>query len=144
MMMPNKEIQSSHPFILVVLHLPDSWSKCYLEMLFFEERGKSKYPEKNLLEQGREPTTIPTQIWLWGRKDLNLSHTGARRLLSALRHLDTLMVKQHLVYYISWLSSILIFSTFNWSYLQFKAMVWVAKIKNFCSILLLQESLLEG
>ena len=64
MMMSNKEIQSSHLFILVILHLPDSWSNCYLEMLFFEDRGKSKYPEKNLLEQGREPTTISTHIWL--------------------------------------------------------------------------------
>ena len=28
-----------------------------LEMLVFEERGKSEYPEKNLSEQSREPTT---------------------------------------------------------------------------------------
>ena len=28
-----------------------------LEMLVFEERGKPEYPEKNLSEQGREPTT---------------------------------------------------------------------------------------
>ena len=28
-----------------------------LEMLVFEERGKPEYPEKNLLEQSREPTT---------------------------------------------------------------------------------------
>ena len=28
-----------------------------LEMLDFEERGKSEYPEKNLSEQRREPTT---------------------------------------------------------------------------------------
>ena len=27
----------------------------------FEERGKPEYPEKNLSEQGREPTTIETQ-----------------------------------------------------------------------------------
>ena len=27
-----------------------------LEMLVFEERGKPEYPEKNLSEQGREPT----------------------------------------------------------------------------------------
>ena len=26
-------------------------------MLVFEERGKPEYPEKNLSEQGREPTT---------------------------------------------------------------------------------------
>jgi len=29
-------------------------------MLVFEERGKLEYPEKNLSEQGREPTTNPT------------------------------------------------------------------------------------
>ena len=28
-----------------------------LEMLVFKERGKPEYPEKNLSEQGREPTT---------------------------------------------------------------------------------------
>ena len=31
-------------------------------MLAFEERGKPDYPEKNLLEQGREPTTNSNQI----------------------------------------------------------------------------------
>ena len=40
----------------VVLCLPDSWSNGNLEMLVFEERGKPEYPEKNLLEQRREPT----------------------------------------------------------------------------------------
>ena len=30
-----------------------------LEMLVFEERGKPEYPEKNLSDQGREPTTRP-------------------------------------------------------------------------------------
>ena len=44
----------------MVLHLPDSWSNWNLEMLVFEERGKLEYPEKNLLEQGREPTTNST------------------------------------------------------------------------------------
>ena len=34
-----------------------------LEMLVFEERGKSEYPEKNLSEQRRETTTNSTQIW---------------------------------------------------------------------------------
>ena len=37
--------------------LPDSWSNWNLEMLVFEERGKPEYPEKNLSEQGRKPTT---------------------------------------------------------------------------------------
>ena len=34
-----------------------------LEVLVFEERGKPEYPEKNLLEQGREPKTNSTNIW---------------------------------------------------------------------------------
>jgi len=33
-----------------------------LEMLVFEERGKQEYPEKNLSEQSREPTTNSTLI----------------------------------------------------------------------------------
>ena len=32
--------------------------KCWI----FEERGKPEYPEKNLSEQGREPTTNSTHI----------------------------------------------------------------------------------
>jgi len=32
-------------------------------MLVFEERGKPEYPEKNLQEQRREPTTNSTHIW---------------------------------------------------------------------------------
>ena len=32
-------------------------------MLIFEERGKLEYPEKNLSEQRREPTTNSTHIW---------------------------------------------------------------------------------
>ena len=30
------------------------------QMLVFEERGKPEFPEKNLSEQSREPTTQPT------------------------------------------------------------------------------------
>ena len=41
----------------VVFRLPDPWSNWNLELLVFEERGKPEYPEKNLSEQGREPTT---------------------------------------------------------------------------------------
>ena len=33
-----------------------------LEVLVFKERGKPEYPEKNLSEQGREPTTNSTHI----------------------------------------------------------------------------------
>ena len=32
-------------------------------MLVFEDRGKPEYLEKNLSEQGREPTTKSTNIW---------------------------------------------------------------------------------
>ena len=34
-----------------------------LEVLVFKERGKPKYPEKNISEQGREPTTNSTHMW---------------------------------------------------------------------------------
>ena len=51
----------------MVLRLPDSWSNWNLEMLVFEERGKPEYQEKNLSEQGREPTTTSTHIWRQGR-----------------------------------------------------------------------------
>ena len=54
-------------------------------MLVFKERGKQEYPEKNLSEQGREPTTNLTHIWR-RRQDSNLGHTGGRRVLSPLRH----------------------------------------------------------
>ena len=32
-------------------------------MLVFKERGKPEYPDKNLSEKGREPTTNLTHIW---------------------------------------------------------------------------------
>ena len=32
-------------------------------MLVFEERGKPEYPEKNLLQQRRDPMTNLTRIW---------------------------------------------------------------------------------
>jgi len=38
------------------------WIELELEMLVFEERGKLEYPEKNLSEQRREPTTNSTHI----------------------------------------------------------------------------------
>ena len=69
----------------VVLHLPDAWSNWNLEILVFEERGKPKYPEKNLSEQRREPTTNSTHIWR-DRQDLNPGHIGGRRALSILHH----------------------------------------------------------
>ena len=54
-------------------------------MLVFEERRKPEYPQKNVLEQGREPTTNSTHIWRQ-RGDLNPGHIGGRRVLSPLRH----------------------------------------------------------
>ena len=54
-------------------------------MLIFKERGKPEYPEKNLSEQRREPTTNSTYIWC-RRRDLNPCHIGGRRALSPLRH----------------------------------------------------------
>ena len=69
----------------MVLRLPDSWSNWNLKMLVFEERGKPEYPEKNLLEQGREPTTNSSHIW-HRRRDLNPGYIGGRRVLSPLRH----------------------------------------------------------
>ena len=69
---------------MVVLRLPDSWSNWSLEMLDCEERGKPEYPEKNLSDQGREPTTNSTHIWL-RRWDLNPGHIGGRRVQSPMR-----------------------------------------------------------
>ena len=54
-------------------------------MLVFEERGKPEYPEKNLSDQRREPTTYSTHIWC-RRQDLNPGHIGRRRALSSLHH----------------------------------------------------------
>ena len=69
----------------MVLRLPDSWTNWNLEMLVFEERGKPANPEKNLSEQGREPTTNSTHIWR-RRRDLNPGRIGGRRVLSPLHH----------------------------------------------------------
>ena len=71
--------------VIVVLRLPDSWSNWNFEMLDFEERGNPEYPEKNLSEQRREPTTNSTHIWR-RRRDLKPGQIGGRRVLSPLRH----------------------------------------------------------
>jgi len=47
-----------------------SRSNWNLKVLVFRERGKPEYPEKNLSEQGREPTTNSTHIWRRRRKDI--------------------------------------------------------------------------
>ena len=62
-----------------------SRSNWNLKVLVFEERRKLEYPEKNLLEQGREPATNSTHIWR-RRQDSNPGHIGGRRALSPLRH----------------------------------------------------------
>ena len=51
----------------LLLQLTNLWpsgsgSNWNLEMLVFEERGKLEYPEENLSEQGREPTTNSTHL----------------------------------------------------------------------------------
>ena len=65
--------------------LEHSGSNWNLEMLVFAERGKPEYPEKNLLEQRREPTTNSTHIWRRVRES-NPSHIGGKRVLSPLCH----------------------------------------------------------
>ena len=52
-------------------------------MLVFEERGKLEYPEKNLSEQGRKPTTNSSQIWRRVQES-NPGHLGVKRGLSPL------------------------------------------------------------
>ena len=54
-------------------------------MLVFAERRKPVYPEKNLSEQRRKPTTNSTHIWRQVRES-NPGHIGGRRVLSPLRH----------------------------------------------------------
>ena len=58
------------------LHSRSKWN---LEVLVFKERGKSEYPEKNLLEQRRELTTNSTHMWNRHR-DLNLGHISGRQV----------------------------------------------------------------
>ena len=62
-----------------------SRSNWNLKVLVLKERGKPEYPEKNLSEQGREPTTNSTHIWR-RRQDTNPGHIGGRQALSPLRH----------------------------------------------------------
>ena len=69
-------------------------------MLVFEERGKPEYPEKNLSEQGREPTTNSTHIWRQ-RWDLNPGHIGGR--LNALTTAPSLLFPKTLKLIIAFL-----------------------------------------
>ena len=54
-----KPILSFYVSILTGTLSRSNWN---LEMLVCEERGKPEYPEKNLLEQEREPTTNSTHM----------------------------------------------------------------------------------
>ena len=58
----------------MVLRLPDSWSDWNLELLAFEKRGKSRYPEKNLSEQRREPMQQKTHTYMASTPNLNPGH----------------------------------------------------------------------
>ena len=60
-----------------------SGSNWNLEMLVFEGRGEPEYPEKNLSEQSREPTTNLTQSSRV--RESNPGHIGGRPVLSPLR-----------------------------------------------------------
>ena len=66
-------------------------------MLVFEERGKPEYPEKNLSEQRREPTTNSTHTSMaltpgfepgphWWKASTLTTVPSLRRVLSPLRH----------------------------------------------------------
>ena len=51
----------------MAIHPLKSGSNWNLEMLVFEERGKPEYPEKNLSEQRREPTTTTIMVEIMGK-----------------------------------------------------------------------------
>ena len=59
----NNDLEVAHPLRLVILRPPDSWLNWNLEMLVFEEEENPGYPEKNLLEEGREPTRNSTSTY---------------------------------------------------------------------------------
>ena len=68
--------------------------------LVFEERGKPEYPEKNLSEQRREPTTNSTHMQR-RRQDSNPGHIGGRRVLSPLQHPYSPLLRQYVSQYFS-------------------------------------------
>jgi len=55
----HETLRSSEAHLNVFVRSRSNWN---VEVLVFEERGKPEYPEKNLSEQGREPTTNSTHI----------------------------------------------------------------------------------
>ena len=70
-----------------------------LKVLVFKERGKPEYPEKNLWEQGREPTTNSTHICR-RRQDLNPDHilrweASCSLILTANNHITLIIRTSH-------------------------------------------------
>ena len=51
------------PNSLGLTNLPSGSGSNWIWICWFLRRGKPEYPEKNLSEQGREPTTNSTHIW---------------------------------------------------------------------------------
>ena len=51
--------------IAIIKPIPSPKTKCktFLEVLVFKEKLKPEYPEKNLQEQGREPTANSTHTY---------------------------------------------------------------------------------
>ena len=79
----NNDLEVAHP----QSGSSPTWFLVELEFgnVVFGERGKPEYPEKNLLEKRREPTTNSTHMRR-RRWDLNPGQIGGRRVLSPLRH----------------------------------------------------------
>ena len=57
-----------------------SRSNWNLKVLVFKEREKPEYPEKNLSEQGREPTTNSTHIWRRRQDSISIFLVSPSRL----------------------------------------------------------------
>ena len=69
----------------MVLRHPDSWLNWNLEVLVFEEKGKTRvHGEKPL--GARERTNNKLNPHMASTRDLNPDHIGGRRGLSPLRH----------------------------------------------------------
>ena len=77
----NKDLEVAHP----QSGSSSTWFLVELEFgnAGFWGEGKAEFLEKNLSEQGREPTTNSTHIWSQSR-DLNPGHIGGRLALSPL------------------------------------------------------------
>ena len=79
----NNDLEVAHP----QSGSSPTWFLVELEFgnVVFGERGKLEYPEKNLSEKRREPTTNSTHMRR-RRWDLNPGQINGRRVLSPLRH----------------------------------------------------------